>query len=184
MSTVIVINGTSSSGKSTIARAVQNQAAVVLLNFSIDSVLSALPETILHRMKTVGGVTEIDANALISGYYGCIRELAAAGNSLISDNAITSKEQAALLVGAVAGHEVVLVGVRCSLSTVESRERARGDRRAGIARAQFDRVHEWLAYDVEIDTDETAPPDAARIILDALGRTRDGLDRTKRLLAD
>lgn len=182
MATIIVLNGTSSAGKSTIARRLQSRAPMVLLNFSIDSILSALPEQILDRMKTVGGVTEINPHALVSGYYGCIRELAAAGNSLISDNAITSREQAAWLLQSVEGHEAVIVGVTCSLATLEKRERERGDRRIGVARAQFDKVHRWLAYDLEIDTDCTSADDASETILSAFGSDRDGIERTRALL--
>jgi chloramphenicol 3-O phosphotransferase len=43
---VIVLNGGSSSGKSTIARSLQAELRDVWLTFSIDTLLSAMPETL------------------------------------------------------------------------------------------------------------------------------------------
>lgn len=40
----------------------------------------------------------------------------------------------------------------------------RGDREIGLARWQFDKVHEGVRYDIELDTSRSTPEDCARAI--------------------
>lgn len=49
-------------------------------------------------------------------------------------------------------YNVLYVGVVTPLEILEERERARGDRCVGSARAQYYKVHENVAYDLEIDS--------------------------------
>ena len=58
------------------------------------------------------------------------------------------------------------VGVRCSLEELERRELARGDRRRGLARWQFMRVHEGKPYALEVDTSRRTPEECAAAILE------------------
>jgi chloramphenicol 3-O phosphotransferase len=167
---IIVLNGVSSAGKTTLARALQERAARLFLNFSIDSILYALPEKVLERMKTGGDLGDLNYVELVRGYYGCVKQLADAGNSIISDNALTTRWQADLLLDAVEGHDVVLVKVDCAEASAVAREAARGDRRPGLARSQMDKVHRWLDYDVVVNSDELAPEAAADIVLEAAAR--------------
>jgi chloramphenicol 3-O phosphotransferase len=53
---------------------------------------------------------------------------------------------------ALAGLDVVWVGIRCSPEVAEERNRARADRFAGLARALTAIVHRDATYDFEIDT--------------------------------
>ena len=50
------------------------------------------------------------------------------------------------------GYKVLYVGVSTPLEVLEERERARGDRFLGSARAQYFKVHENVSYDLEIDS--------------------------------
>jgi len=45
-----------------------------------------------------------------------------------------------------------MVGVTSPLEVLEERELARGDRFLGGARGQYYKVHENVAYDLEVDT--------------------------------
>ncbi len=56
------------------------------------------------------------------------------------------------------------VGVRCSLEELKLRELARGDRRTGLARWRFMRVHEGKPYAVEVDTSRQTPKECAAAI--------------------
>ena len=51
-----------------------------------------------------------------------------------------------------AGNLVIFVGVYCPLEELERREKARGDRKPGQARIQFEQVHAQALYDVKVDT--------------------------------
>ena len=165
MATVVVLNGTSSSGKTTIARALQETAPRLLLNFSIDSILSGLPASALERIVRGDDISDLDYPGLVRGYYACVRELLILGRDLIIDNAITARDRAELLVNAVASHHVVMVGLDCAPEVLAGRERARGDRQLGMAAAQHARIHAWLQYDLRIDTAHISAEAAAREIV-------------------
>lgn len=167
MSTIVVLNGTSSSGKTTIARAFQELAPRVFLNFSIDSILYALPQSVLGRLAR--GEERADPE-LVRAFYACVRELAGLGHDLVIDHAMTSQAEAEMLRAAVQTHRVLLVGIDCPVEVLVERERTRGDRRIGMAAAQCERVHRWLDYDLRIDSSGVSAEDAARRIVAALER--------------
>ena len=60
--------------------------------------------------------------------------------------------------------ESLLVGVVAPMHVLEERERARGNRIAGEARAQVD-VHRGIEYDLTVDTSRQSPEECARSIL-------------------
>jgi chloramphenicol 3-O phosphotransferase len=62
------------------------------------------------------------------------------------------------------------VGVLAPLHVLEEREKARGNRIAGEARAQVDVVHREIEYDLTVDTSCQSPEECAGTILDALRR--------------
>jgi chloramphenicol 3-O phosphotransferase len=181
MSTVVVLNGTSSSGKTTLARAFQELAGSLFLNFSIDSILYALPQRALDRIVAGTTIPDLPYLELHTAYYACVRELAALGRDLVIDNAITSRAQAERLVAAVTGHRVLLVSVASPPEVLERRERARGDRNIGLASRQLATIDRWLEYDLRIDTSVLNPNEGAERIVAAL--TQDPLTAFERTCA-
>jgi chloramphenicol 3-O phosphotransferase len=182
MSRVVVLNGTSSSGKTTVARAFQEIADSVFLNFSIDSILSALPQSAIDRLVAGVGNPRLRVQELNIAYYACVRELAALGRDLVIDNAITSRAQAERLVAAVDGHDVLLVAVSAPAEVLAERERARGDRTVGLASRQMETIDHWLEYDVRIDTSVVSPSAAAARILTALQAPLTAFEKSRALL--
>ena len=168
MATVVVLNGTSSSGKTTIARVVQEIAPRLFLNFSIDSILYTLPPPILERLKRGEWAGDIRILDLVRAFYACVRELLALGHDLVIDHAVMTEAEAEMLKDAVHGHEVLTVGLDCPVDVLAERERIRGDRRPGLAAAQCERVHRWLEYDLRIDSARLSPEEAAGEICDQL----------------
>lgn len=170
MATIVVLNGASSSGKSSIARAFQDLAPGVFLSFSIDSILYALPPRLLSHLQRESRPPQgLRYTELMQGYYACVRELAALGHDLVIDHAVTSRTAADLLLSAVHGHRAVFVGLECPAEVLVARERSRGDRRPGLAEGQCGRVHRWFAYDVVIDTSRVGVEEAARKVLGVVG---------------
>jgi chloramphenicol 3-O phosphotransferase len=55
------------------------------------------------------------------------------------------------------------------LDVLEERERKRGDRDIGLARWLYDRVHQGIRYDLEIDTSFADPAKCAQQIRAAFG---------------
>ena len=61
-----------------------------------------------------------------------------------------------------------LIGIRCPLEVLEQRERDRADRTLGQARAQYDVIHRYTPYDLEVDTSILPPAQCAQGILERL----------------
>lgn len=172
MATIVVLNGTSSSGKTSIARAFQDLAPGMFLHFSIDSILYALPPRVLSHLQRESEPPEgLRYAELVQGYYACVRELAALGHDLVIDHAVTSRTTADLLLSVVRPHRTLFVGLECPVEVLVARERSRGDRRPGLASGQHGRVHGWFEYDLVIDTSQVSVEEAARRIATWL-RTR------------
>ena len=65
--------------------------------------------------------------------------------------------------------DVTWVGIRCSAKVAAARERVRGDRFTGLARAQTATVHQDAVYDFEIDTTTQAPGESLTELTRHLG---------------
>ena len=181
---IIVIYGTSSSGKTTLVRALQAAMPDLWLEMGIDRFAYALPGRINGQptwpllfpyVRPDGrsdGPFKIETTALgnrfISGMHAAAAALADSGLNVIVDHVILEPEWVAEMRRLWARFDVLFVGVRCPLDTVLKREQAREDRTIGQAEAQFDVVHRWTTYDVEVDTSVLTPGEAASRILAAL----------------
>ena len=148
---IIFLNGTSSSGKTTIAKALQESLSEPYMRISGDDLIDMYPQWIWGQ----NGGKEMFARvlpAIISGLHGCVAALASSGNNIILDHVLQEKEWLKECIKKWEGLEVLFVGVRCPLEIVEQREVERGDRNIGTARYQFERVHIHECYDIEVDT--------------------------------
>jgi chloramphenicol 3-O phosphotransferase len=167
---IILLNGASSSGKSTLARDIQAVIEEPFWHFSIDHLRDAgvLP---LARIRS----GEFPWKAMRAGFFeGFDRSLAAyasAGNNLIVEHIVETPAWMARLADLLAPHDVFFVGVHCGLAELERREKARGDRPAGDARRDFETIHLHARYDFEIDTTAPKGDEAARVIAAWRART-------------
>lgn len=150
----ILLNGTSSSGKTSLAKALQERLQVVFLNFSVDSILYTLPPSDLAAMMKGTPIArgEFRYDRLVDGFHAAIAGLLASGNRLIVDNALTRIEWKTGFDTAVTGHRTFRVGVTCELKEAKRREQSRGDRAIGTVDYELPRVHEGMAYDLVVDT--------------------------------
>lgn len=149
---IILINGPSSAGKSTLALALQKQFDLPFIRFSFDLFLDhqSLPMDQIRR----GVFTwEQLRPSVFQGLHQCLPALASAGNNIIFDHIIETKEWLHDLISLLSGYDVYFVGVHCSLEELERREIQRGNRRTGEARQDFETVHRIPTYDVEINSE-------------------------------
>jgi chloramphenicol 3-O phosphotransferase len=160
---IILIDGASSSGKSSIARAVRASIEAPFWRYSIDHLREAgvLP---LDRYRSGEFDWLADREAFFDGFHRSIAAFAEAGANLIVEHIVETPAWMERLAGLLSAHDVFFVGVHCSLEELEARERARGDRRIGDARRDFALAHEGRLYDVEIDGAIPPEANAARLI--------------------
>ena len=148
---VILINGASNAGKSTLARHLQLKLPVPFWHFSFDHLREsdALP---MNRIRDGDFDWAKMRSAVFDGFHRCLPALAKAGNNIIVDHIIESEKWMSDLVQLLAGFDVFFVGLHCSLPELERRERERGNRRTGEARTDFQIVHSFAEYDMEVDS--------------------------------
>jgi chloramphenicol 3-O phosphotransferase len=149
---VIVINGASSSGKSTLARAVQDRFLDPWLKFGLDVFLDG---DILPMRQIRDGRTDWTTirPAVVGGFHGCLTALTEAGNNLIVDHVFESRSDYDRLSHAIRDSFTFVVALHCDLQELERRETARGDRGSGDARADASTVHDFCEYDLELHSD-------------------------------
>jgi chloramphenicol 3-O phosphotransferase len=150
---IILLNGTSSSGKTTIARALQEILTEPYMYVSIDDFFHMYPERFLNPTSQQEAVVLARlVPAVISGLHKAVACLAQSGNNILVDHVLQENTWLKECVEIWKGLDVLFIGVKCPLEKVEQREKERGDRNIGTARYQFERVHIHGLYDVEIDT--------------------------------
>jgi chloramphenicol 3-O phosphotransferase len=169
---IILLNGPSSAGKSTLCRAIQAQIDQPFLQFSLDFFF--FNSTVLPKQQLKDGAFQWAEMRprVFDGFFNCLPALALAGNNLVIEFIIETQTQWDALRQKLDGFDVFLIGVHCPLPELERREQLRGDRRVGDARRDLETVHSFTKYDFEIDSSEAADENATRIIAAWKSRTR------------
>lgn len=159
---VIVLNGTSSAGKTSLAKALQSLWAEPLHHVQLNAFLDMEPPGYWAGWEARGKhATDLMLDALCGAMHATVREYARHGQGVIFDTAITNARARQLFADDLADLPVHLVGVHCDLAELARRETARGNRTSGLAASQFDWIHQKMQYDFEVDTTDQAPETAA-----------------------
>jgi chloramphenicol 3-O phosphotransferase len=167
---VIVLNGGSSSGKTTLAACLQDVFSEAWLRLSIDTLVDACPPSLFGEdgleFLPTGEVRVAAAFRRIEhAWMQGIAAMARAGARVIVDDVwLQGAAGQRRWRDALTGLRVLWVGVRCAPEVATERERRRDDRIAGMAASQALAVHEDVVYDLEVDTGEASAADCAREI--------------------
>ncbi len=182
-----MLNGTSSSGKSTVAQAIKIISQKPFLHLGIDRIYSIMPPDYINSEKNSrdGFGLVVDKNdsrpvKVVFGPYGqkvrdCSPKIAnlfhEAGLDLIIDEVFEGDRFLKGYAQLFDGKQVYFVGVYCDLKTTIERELLRSNRRKGLAQNQINVVHEPNRfYDLCVDTTSTSPFDCAKTILDFIDK--------------
>lgn len=172
---VVIVNGGSSSGKTSIVRQLQELLAEPWLAMSIDDFVGCLPPALQHSPDgfgvATGGAVQIGGvfTRLEAAWMAGLAATARAGAPVIVDDVFLSAAVSqARWRTALSGVAVAWVGVRCDAVIAQQREASRTDRDAGMAALQADQVHQNVFYDVQVDTSRTSARDCARITVASL----------------
>ena len=156
---IILLNGPSSAGKSTLGRVLQEvyDGTACYLFYSVDFFLLMCPE----RMKTDIDYWTEEEKKIIEGFHRAVAGYLTAGNRIILDHVLLKKEWVDAFDRLFASYLVLKVGLTCPLEILKQREKERKDRPHGMAEKQHQIVHEHIKYDLLIDTSILNPHDAA-----------------------
>lgn len=171
---VILLNGCTSAGKSSIARCLQDLLEPPHLLTGIDDAFAAVPQR--YHNHPEGFFFDRDDRGLVRLNFGAVAwaalhahqaaaaAMARSGAHLILDEVILNRQLYSGWQSQLKGVPVLWVGVQCELAELERRELERGDRVIGQARGQFDIVHRDVAYDVEVDSTARSAQQLSEVI--------------------
>ncbi len=148
---VIVLNGPSSAGKTTLADAVREGAPATTAVVSIDQLFASFAPSRARDWPLFAALTDATFAAAAS--------LARAGFDVVVDTVFERAECVELARSRLGGLRFSFVAVRCALDVLEAREAARANRPAGQARGQHERVLHNVRYDLVVDTGVTPVAD-------------------------
>lgn len=171
---IIYLNGPSSCGKTTLAKALQQALEIPFLLVGIDKIIGWMPEKVNNweggeaplgyswkKSQDDSGnpIQELQigpyAQKMSRTFQEVILALAKMGHHVIIDDVSFGKQQVDEWKTVLKDFRVLWVGVNAPLSVLEQREKKRNNRIQGSARAQFHKVHVNVTYDLDIDTHQS-----------------------------
>ncbi|MGB9113629.1 MAG: AAA family ATPase [Acidimicrobiales bacterium] len=178
---VVILNGTSSSGKSTIVSLFIEQRAAAgewwLPVATDDFNMKLVREWATDGPFGEDGMRFVQepfgirvhlgkrGRRLQAAYHRTVAVCAREGFDVIVDEVCLDAEAAADWRGALVGLDVTWVALRCDPDVAEAREHDRGDRAPGLARGLSAVVHRHASYDLELDsTNITAAELVSRLV--------------------
>lgn len=159
---IIVLNGPSSSGKTTLGRALQRSLGANAVFLPIDGLWASLHDDRPNDWNTwhlLNGVLFETALAFWKR-----------GADVIVDTVFERQACADECQRTLAEAEPLLVGLYCDVAELDRRETERGDRKPGLAAGQAARVHGYCKYDLRLDTDRTSVDACVAAVVDARHR--------------
>jgi chloramphenicol 3-O phosphotransferase len=177
---LIILNGASSAGKTSLAQAFQELAPECWMHLGIDTFWYAIPQSQLDMQRvrpeyhTWDVVVEDDGLEWFSltpgpllekamhARYLAIRVYLDEGINVIADDLIWTRDWLIDFLRIYQGYQVWLVGVHVSDEEGARREVQRGNRIAGASRGSARAAHAHLEYDFDIDTTDGLMPELAR----------------------
>jgi chloramphenicol 3-O phosphotransferase len=158
---IIFLNGTSSSGKTTLANALREALEDPFCYYASDQLADAGFRTVKRRIRHNPASGE--RGRFFDGFHRSIAAFAQAGNDVIVEHIIEEQSWADQLKNLFIDVDVFWIGVHAPIEEVERRERERGNRQIGEARYHL-KTHDFCKYDLDVDTSEPAGQLVERII--------------------
>lgn len=187
---LILLNGSSSAGKTTLAHALQQLLTEPYQHIALDQFRDGMPGrfrgfnsppdspggrglNIVPVDTHEGRLTHIRFGSygeqMLTGMRRAIAAFARVGNNVIIDDLLFKRDYLTDYVDALAGLDTWFIGVRCSRDVVQERESRRAGRFPGTAISHYRQVHaHGAAYDLEVDTSATTPRLCAQAIIERL----------------
>lgn len=170
---IIFLNGTSSSGKTSIAMEMKKQGEIPFHHLSVDQFFQNYDQFIDTTYPDMKPTRELEANVMSdilfgpigSLYYATIKLFSEMGLNVIVDTVISNDKWFNDFYDLLSDYPILFVGVHCSKEELTRREQSRGDRAIGLAHSQFDYIYAYDEYDLEVNTEELSPAEGAEKIL-------------------
>lgn len=168
--TIILLNGASCSGKTSLARALQELLEEPYLHVGLDHFEAMQPRKQGQRIHMFCG-QGIRAHDLVHVLHVASAAFAAAGANQVIEHIFLERAWLKDAVVRLAAYPVLFVGVVCPVEELERRERARYEalRRPWVPQAarqarRLAGLHVHAPYDLAVDTTTASPKELALLI--------------------
>lgn len=189
---VVLLNGASSAGKTTLARELQRIWPGPLQHIALDQFRDGMAGQYRGMNSQAGEpgsrglnvvpvrspdgdvVTELRfgdvGRQMLKAMRRAAAAFAASGVDVVLDDLLLERGFLHDYLDVLDGLAVTFVGVKCDLPTLNQREAARPGRFPGTAAAHFAQLHAHRVYDVEVDTAAHLPRQCAARVLAAVAK--------------
>lgn len=181
------MNGATSSGKTTLAKALQNALKDPFLHLGIDKLIDWMPE----KVNNLAGTDEVPgfywesssdsletphfhirtgffAEKVISCLKDLVKLLANSGFNIILEDVALKPNEVTKWRKELKGYSTLYVGVQAPLEVLEEREKSRKNRKIGSARGQYFHIHKDVDYDLILNTHTHSTKSNVSMIQNAL----------------
>lgn len=163
--TAIVLHGPTSSGKTTLAKALQATSPVPAFHVSLDAFVTMSNRRDMRSDEERATAYKLHCENLRS----TLRRIAQSEFDIIVDLVLRDEAELQDCLKALSGRATYLIGLSAPLPVLEARERERPDRAGGIAKEQAaDPVYD-RKYDLMLDTSQTTPEAGAAAVRKLIG---------------
>jgi chloramphenicol 3-O phosphotransferase len=182
---IIYLNGASSSGKTSLSKALQEVLPDNYLHIGIDTLISMMPQKtnnfcslsekegfyykeVLLPNNEIGKrvVAGAYGNQVNTAFHQVVDSLLATGHNLIIDDVADGACEVSIWEQELQAHYLTKIAVKCSLPELVTREKSRVERMQGSAMEQYYRVHENVIYDLTVHTDKHSTIECVEQIID------------------
>ena len=171
---VVILNGVSSTGKTTLARAMQRVSNELIVHISLDDHLMALPcEWRSNAFLLASVVPMVVQNVFTSAAFYAQR-----GVNVVVDIVLQERKWVIDFIEILHECQVLCVGLFCPCDELERREKQR-DAPTDRLSSQMNRVHEFMFYDHKFDTSKQSSDECAEEVLGLLKAGGDAFSRVK-----
>lgn len=151
---IIVLNGSSCSGKTTLARALQEVFREPYLRLGVDIVHAMLPDRFRDWHNPAN---EQMVKRALTGMHQSAATMADAGNYIILDTVLVNRSAVLECARALTEHRAFFIGLFCDEAELRKRADARGKGLAETALKQAHHIHAHGHYDLKLNTTGKAP---------------------------
>ncbi|WP_310832245.1 chloramphenicol phosphotransferase CPT family protein [Paenibacillus pedocola] len=176
---IVLLNGTSSSGKTSISMELKNQKEIPFHHLSIDDFFVNYNDFIDAKFPDIEPTREVEDvgpilfDPINSVYYATIKLFSEMGLNVIVDTVNDNDKRFNDFLDLFFDHSILFVGVVCSKEELTRRELIRGDRMIGLANSQYDIIYSFNEYDLEVNTEVLSPAESAEKILSFIKSDQD-----------
>ena len=178
---IVILNGAPRSGKTSIARALQDASPELWVNLGVDASMCATPPRFRPGIGLRPGGERPDLEDIVVLLYAALYDSVAAHARLGVDVVVDVGQHDAYsrprhiwrdAARRLSGLPVLLVGVRCPVEEIWRRREASWGQARGTAGSEVadavarwqDAVHAGTAYDLEVETSRHSTADCAGLI--------------------